>query len=136
MAAIEDNIRGLERCVEHAWMERLLYEQEQSRAEQEAMAEIEQPGLAGSRPRAEASAEPTYNPAKGPKEQTRPTARRPPLSLASQALYGPALARDTGGLTTVDGGVSVYLSCRTHFLWTWTSTSRFGIVCGGQAGSR
>jgi hypothetical protein len=39
--AVDENIRGLERAIEHAWMERLLYEQEQSRAEQEAVAEIE-----------------------------------------------------------------------------------------------
>jgi hypothetical protein len=39
--ALKDNVAGLEKSVEHAWMERLLYEQEQSRAEQEAMAEIE-----------------------------------------------------------------------------------------------
>jgi hypothetical protein len=36
-----ENIQGLETAIEHAWMERLLYEQEQVRAEQEAMAEIE-----------------------------------------------------------------------------------------------
>ena len=41
LEALTDNVRGLERAVEHAWMERLLYEQEQARAEQEAMAEIE-----------------------------------------------------------------------------------------------
>jgi len=39
--ALRENVNGLEKAVEHAWMERLLYEQEQSRAEQEAMAEIE-----------------------------------------------------------------------------------------------
>jgi hypothetical protein len=41
VGAVNENIRGLERAIEHAWMERLLYEQEQSRAEQEAVAEIE-----------------------------------------------------------------------------------------------
>ena len=41
LKAVEDNISGLEKAIEHAWMERLLYEQEQVRAEQEAMAEIE-----------------------------------------------------------------------------------------------
>lgn len=39
--AIRDNVEGLERAVEHAWMERTLYEQAQMRAEQEALAEIE-----------------------------------------------------------------------------------------------
>jgi hypothetical protein len=39
--ALAENIHGLETAIEHAWMERLLYEQEQVRAEQEAMAEIE-----------------------------------------------------------------------------------------------
>ncbi len=39
--ALKDSVKGLEKSVEHAWMERLLYEQEQSRGEQEAMAEIE-----------------------------------------------------------------------------------------------
>jgi hypothetical protein len=39
--ALGENIHGLETAIEHAWMERLLYEQEQVRAEQEAMAEIE-----------------------------------------------------------------------------------------------
>jgi hypothetical protein len=39
--ALGENIQGLETAIEHAWMERLLYEQEQVRAEQEAMAEIE-----------------------------------------------------------------------------------------------
>jgi hypothetical protein len=39
--AVQENIHGLENAIEHAWMERLLYEQEQVRAEQEAMAEIE-----------------------------------------------------------------------------------------------
>lgn len=39
--ALKDSVNGLEKAVEHAWMERLLYEQEPSRAEQEAMAEIE-----------------------------------------------------------------------------------------------
>jgi hypothetical protein len=47
--ALEDNIAGLEKAIEHAWMERLLYEQEQVRAEQEAMAEIER-SRAGRRP--------------------------------------------------------------------------------------
>ncbi len=46
--ALQDSVKGLETSVEHAWMERLLYEQEQSRAEQEAMAEIER--LRTSRP--------------------------------------------------------------------------------------
>lgn len=41
LAALKESVRGLERAVEHAWMERMLYEQEQSRAEQESMAEIE-----------------------------------------------------------------------------------------------
>ncbi len=41
LEALAENIRGLETAIEHAWMERLLYEQEQVRAEQEAMAEIE-----------------------------------------------------------------------------------------------
>jgi hypothetical protein len=39
--ALSDNIHGLESAIQHAWMERLLYEQEQVRSEQEAMAEIE-----------------------------------------------------------------------------------------------
>jgi hypothetical protein len=39
--AVNDNVRGLEKAIEHAWMERSLYEQEQVRAEQEAMAEIQ-----------------------------------------------------------------------------------------------
>ena len=39
--AIEDNLAGLEKAIEHAWMERLLYEQEQMRAEEEAVAEME-----------------------------------------------------------------------------------------------
>jgi hypothetical protein len=39
--ALSDNIHGLENAIQHAWMERLLYEQEQVRSEQEAMAEIE-----------------------------------------------------------------------------------------------
>jgi hypothetical protein len=38
---IEANIGGLERAIENAWMEATLYEQEQMRAEQEALAEIE-----------------------------------------------------------------------------------------------
>jgi hypothetical protein len=41
LEALAENIGGLETAIEHAWMERLLYEQEQVRAEQEAMAEIE-----------------------------------------------------------------------------------------------
>jgi hypothetical protein len=41
LAAIEDNLKGLEKAIEHAWMERLLYEQEQMRAEEEAVAEME-----------------------------------------------------------------------------------------------
>lgn len=41
LEAVQENIHGLENAIEHAWMERLLYEQEQVRAEQEAMAEIE-----------------------------------------------------------------------------------------------
>jgi hypothetical protein len=48
LGALQDSVKGLETSVEHAWMERLLYEQEQSRAEQEAMAEIER--LRTSRP--------------------------------------------------------------------------------------
>lgn len=39
--AITENVRGMENAIEHAWMERTLYEQEQMRAEQEALAEIE-----------------------------------------------------------------------------------------------
>ncbi|MBB5872742.1 hypothetical protein F4553_006176 [Allocatelliglobosispora scoriae] len=35
------NVKSLETAVEHDWQERLLYEQEQARSEQEAMAEIE-----------------------------------------------------------------------------------------------
>ena len=41
LEAIEDNLTGLEKAIEHAWMERLLYEQEQMRAEEEAVAEME-----------------------------------------------------------------------------------------------
>lgn len=41
VAVIEENVAGLESALQHAWMERLLYEQEQMRAEQEALAEIE-----------------------------------------------------------------------------------------------
>ncbi len=43
------NVDSLERAVEQAWMERLLYEQQQSRSEQEAMAEIERSRF-GARP--------------------------------------------------------------------------------------
>jgi hypothetical protein len=38
---LANNVRSLENAVEQAWMERLLYEEQQSRSEQEAMAEIE-----------------------------------------------------------------------------------------------
>lgn len=39
--AIDDNIKGLEHAIEQARMDRLLYEEEQIRAEEETMAEIE-----------------------------------------------------------------------------------------------
>jgi hypothetical protein len=38
---LRTNVASLETAVEHDWQERLLYEQEQARSEQEAMAEIE-----------------------------------------------------------------------------------------------
>jgi hypothetical protein len=41
LEAIKDSLEGLEKAIEHAWMERLLYEQEQMRAEEEAVAEME-----------------------------------------------------------------------------------------------
>lgn len=41
LQALSVNVRSLETSVEHDWQERLLYEQEQARSEQEAMAEIE-----------------------------------------------------------------------------------------------
>jgi hypothetical protein len=41
LTGLTGNVRSLERAVEQAWMERLLYEQQQARAEQEAIAEIE-----------------------------------------------------------------------------------------------
>ncbi|MBB5867252.1 hypothetical protein F4553_000631 [Allocatelliglobosispora scoriae] len=39
--ALGSEVHGLERAIEQAWMERLLYEQEQVRAQQEVVAEIE-----------------------------------------------------------------------------------------------
>jgi hypothetical protein len=41
LTGLKDNVRSLERAVEQAWMERVLYEQQQSRSEQEAISEIE-----------------------------------------------------------------------------------------------
>lgn len=41
LRAIEENITSLEHAIEASWRDRLLYEEEQSRAEQEALAEIE-----------------------------------------------------------------------------------------------
>ncbi len=41
LEALRGNVRGLENAIEHAWRENLLYEQQQVRSEQEAMAEIE-----------------------------------------------------------------------------------------------
>jgi hypothetical protein len=39
--AIKENVQSLEKAVEASWRDRLLYEEEQARAEQEALAEIE-----------------------------------------------------------------------------------------------
>jgi hypothetical protein len=47
---IRNDVQGLESAIEHAWRERLLYDQQQVRAEQEAMAEIERSRMG--RPRA------------------------------------------------------------------------------------
>jgi hypothetical protein len=41
LLALERNVHSLESAIEQAWMEKLLYEQEQSRSNQEAMGEIE-----------------------------------------------------------------------------------------------
>lgn len=41
LMALERNVDSLESAIEQAWMEKLLYEQEQSRSNQEAMGEIE-----------------------------------------------------------------------------------------------
>jgi len=40
LRGLRSNVRGLESAIEHAWRESLLYEQQQVRREQEAMAEI------------------------------------------------------------------------------------------------
>lgn len=41
LEAIKENVTSLEHAIEASWRDRLLYEEEQSRAEQEALAEIE-----------------------------------------------------------------------------------------------
>jgi hypothetical protein len=38
---LNENVRSLERTIEHAWMDQVLYENQQTRSNQEAMAEIE-----------------------------------------------------------------------------------------------
>jgi hypothetical protein len=48
LGAITNNVEGLTQAIESAWQERLLYEQEQTRAEQEAMAEIERARVSSS----------------------------------------------------------------------------------------
>jgi hypothetical protein len=48
LSAIVNNVEGLTQAIAAAWQERLLYEQEQTRAEQEALAEIERARVSAS----------------------------------------------------------------------------------------
>ncbi|HSZ12485.1 MAG TPA: hypothetical protein VK790_00410 [Solirubrobacteraceae bacterium] len=48
LGAIVNNVEGLTQAIAAAWQERLLYEQEQTRAEQEALAEIERARVSAS----------------------------------------------------------------------------------------
>jgi hypothetical protein len=59
LRGLRSNVRGLESAIEHAWRESLLYEQQQVRREQEAMAEIER-SRAG-RPSSERATRSVYN---------------------------------------------------------------------------
>jgi hypothetical protein len=59
LRGLRNNVRGLENAIEHAWRENLLYEQQQVRREQEAVAEIER-SRAG-RPVAERASRNVYN---------------------------------------------------------------------------
>ena len=59
LRGLRNNVRGLENAIEHAWRENLLYEQQQVRREQEAVAEIER-SRAG-RPVAERASRTVYN---------------------------------------------------------------------------
>jgi hypothetical protein len=56
---LQSNVVSLETAVEHDWQERLLYEQEQARSEQEAMAEIER--TRRGRPESRRSDQAAYN---------------------------------------------------------------------------
>jgi hypothetical protein len=59
LRGLRSNVRGLESAIEHAWRENLLYEQQQVRREQEAVAEIER-SRAG-RPMSERASKNVYN---------------------------------------------------------------------------
>ncbi|MBX6749029.1 MAG: hypothetical protein IRY85_05055 [Micromonosporaceae bacterium] len=59
LRGLRNNVRGLENAIEHAWRENLLYEQQQVRREQEAVAEIER-SRAG-RPVSERASKTVYN---------------------------------------------------------------------------
>jgi hypothetical protein len=47
LRGLQNNVRGLENAIEHAWRENLLYEQRAMRSEQEAMAEIQRSRATG-----------------------------------------------------------------------------------------
>lgn len=59
LQGLRNNVQGLEGAIEHAWRERILYEQQQVRSEQEAMAEIERSRTG--RPTAERASRSVYN---------------------------------------------------------------------------